>query len=264
MFSHNKNVSESVQSIRSREKNLRYEYELKMWYNFGDDISLVKDGLVNEIAWWDTPHNIMFIVKDINFPFFINDIREYLAEYFSNRFEAYHSEFVDCMLMWTHCIMHCESSMTWDNILSMMTEENNKWLLRQLAVLLSDVGYIHPDIILRKKLHIYNADRQLDLSSNVPITYPSVVICAGTSDILIDMDKYLKLCYKDYVSIGFDKTWNQTSYGINYIVIGETVYVDFIEPVMSEIKESSILLLKVLEEIQAKEKKLLTPLESIC
>ena len=145
-----------------------------------------------------------------------------------------------------------------------MTEENNQWLLRQLSVIQAYKGNFHDDMILREQLRIYNADRPLDRNSKVPITYPNVVVCAGTANFLINMDKYLKPCYKNYISVGFDKPWNQTTYGINYIVIGETVYVDFIKPTMDKIEESSILLLKVFEEIQEKENKLLTPIEEIC
>ena len=78
---------------------------------------------------------------------------------------------------------------------------------------------------------------------------------------LVRMDKVLKLNDDNYVSVGFDKPWNMTSCGIKYIIIGNTVYLDYIKPTMDKINESCIRLIKALEEIQEKEGKLLRPSE---
>lgn len=235
--------------FRSEEKSL-FEIWKALFLPSSEACNFVADGVVDETEWFDTPFNILVLLKEVNGGEGGWDEREYLSGYYTEeKYINSHSPSIDALLYWLHGLFHCTSDMKWDDVCNSMTQENNAWLLRQIAIVnvkkISGAGVASMkdvDAFFNYGCNQFFLSEQLDIYENT-----NLVICGGTG-------YYLKNLNEKYSP----EKWKKTHTGIEYLRIGNTVYLDFVHP-LARIPKNILFytLLETVEEIQRIEKTLI-------
>ncbi len=193
-------------SIEAKENALFYDY-------FGDDIRVIKDGMVHEESYKNARFKIAYVLKEVNGGKKW-DLRETLRKHGGR------SQTWDNVARWTMGIMNLEDDIPWSTF-NLSKEERQKLREKVLKQIVA--------VNLKKTAGGHTADNKLIyktalendslLKEQMALYKPDIIICCGTQS------AFVASCYKDV-----EIKWEMTSRGIWYFRDGETVVISYVHP----------------------------------